>query len=140
MIETGRVIRRLGGDRVEVELIPPSDCGECKICASLAGDAPKRLVAQDPFDAEVGECVRLELAPGRMVGLSALVFLLPIVAFVAGYALVAVFIGQGSAGQTALGVAGGAAAMVLAFLPVIRRAKRSKAPLVRVIGRLEPSD
>ncbi|MCX7021804.1 MAG: SoxR reducing system RseC family protein [bacterium] len=138
MIETGRVLRRLDGGRVEVEVTPGEDCGECKICASLAGDGKNILVADNAAGADEGECVRIEIEPKRMVGLSALVFLLPVVAFVAGYALTAVFVGQGTAGQTALGVAGGAVLLVLSFFPAIRIARNSKTPLVRVVERVEP--
>jgi positive regulator of sigma E activity len=138
MIDTGRVLRRLDGGRVEVEIAPRGDCGDCKICESLAGGGPARVVARNPIGASKGEVVRIELEPRRMVGLSALVFLLPIAAFAAGYLLVMTFVGQGSAGQTALSVAGGAALMVLCFIPVIRRARRQKAPLVRVIDRVGP--
>jgi positive regulator of sigma E activity len=140
MIETGRVVRRLDGGRVEVEVVPGADCGDCKICAGLAGDGPNTLVADDPVGADRGDCVRIEVEPKRMVALSALVFLLPVLAFVAGYVLVAVFVGQGTVGQTALGVAGGAVLLVLSFFPAIRIARSSKTPLVRVVERVEPSD
>src|SRR4030042_1277565 len=130
MIETGRVTRRLDGGRVEVEVVPRADCGECKICAGLAGDRPNTLVAGDPVGVDEGDCVRIEIEPKRMVGLSALVFLFPVLAFVAGYILTALFVGQGTAGQTALGVAGGGVFLVLSFFPAIRIARNSKAPLV----------
>jgi positive regulator of sigma E activity len=138
MIETGRVTRRLAGGRVEVEVTPGADCGDCKICAGLAADRPNTLVADDPVGADEGECVRIEIEPKRMVGLSALVFLFPILAFVVGYALVTIFVGQGTAGQTALGIAGGAVLLVLSFIPAIRIARNSKTPLVRVVERVEP--
>ncbi|OGD78247.1 MAG: hypothetical protein A2Y64_05980 [Candidatus Coatesbacteria bacterium RBG_13_66_14] len=140
MIETGRVTRRLDGGRVEVEVVPGADCGECKICAGLAGDRPNTLVAGDPVGVDEGDCVRIEIEPKRMVGLSALVFLFPVLAFVAGYILTALFVGQGTAGQTALGVAGGAVFLVLSFFPAIRIARNSKAPLVRVVERVETLD
>jgi sigma-E factor negative regulatory protein RseC len=138
MIETGRVTRRLDGGRVEVEVVPGPECGECKICASLAGDGKNTLVADDPVGTDEGDCVRIEIEPKRMVGLSALVFLLPVLAFVAGYVLAAIFVGQGTAGQTVLGIAGGAVFLVLSFFPAIRIARNSKAPLVRVVERVEP--
>ncbi|HUT99592.1 MAG TPA: SoxR reducing system RseC family protein [bacterium] len=138
MIETGRVLKRLDGGRVEVEVVRHEDCGECKICANLAGDGPNTVIADNPIGADEGECVRIEIEPKRMVGLSALVFLFPILAFVAGYVLVAIFVGQGTAGQTALGVAGGAVLLVLSFFPAIRIARNSKTPLVRVVERVEP--
>jgi positive regulator of sigma E activity len=140
MIETGRVLRRLDGGRVEVEVTPGEDCGECKICANISGKGPGTLVADNPIGADEGDCVRIEIEPKRMVGISALVFLLPVLAFVAGYVLVAVFVGQGTAGQTALGVAGGAVLLVLSFFPAIRIARNSKAPLVRVVERVETLD
>jgi len=138
MIETGRVTRRLSGCRVEVEVVPGEECGDCKICAGLADGKPNTLVADNAAGADEGDCVRIEVEPKRMVGLSALVFLLPILAFVAGYALTAVFVGQGTAWQTALGVAGGAVLLVLSFIPAVRIARNSKAPLVRVVERVEP--
>ncbi len=138
MIETGRVLKRLDGGRVEVEVVRGEDCGDCKICAGLADGRPNTLVADNPVGADEGECVRIEIEPKRMVGISALVFLLPVLAFVVGYALVAIFVGQGTAGQTALGVAGGAVLLVLSFFPAIRIARNSKTPLVRVVERVEP--
>ncbi len=139
MIELGRVLKRLDGGRVEVEVIRHTDCGDCKICGSFTDGKPNSLVARNLIGAGEGDTVRIEVEPKRMMGLSALVFLLPILTFVVGYVLVMVFIGQGTTGQTALSIAGGLAVMVLSFIPVVRYAKNQKVPLVRVIARVEPS-
>ncbi len=138
MTELGRVLKRLDGNRVEVEIIRHQDCGDCKICGSLTGDDKKIVVAGNAIGAGEGEMVRLELEARRMVGMSALVFLLPILTFVVGYVLVMAFIGQGTVGQTALSIAGGIVVMVLSFIPVIRFSRRQKIPLVRIVGRIEP--
>ncbi|MCK4593722.1 SoxR reducing system RseC family protein [bacterium] len=138
MIELGRVLRRLDGFRVEVEVIRHADCGDCRICGSFTDGKPNTLIARNLIGAGEGDTVRMEVEPKRVVGLSALVFLLPILAFVVGYVLVMIFIGQGTAGQTALHVAGGLVVMVLSFIPVVRYSKNQKIPLVRVIARVEP--
>ncbi|MBQ8357248.1 MAG: SoxR reducing system RseC family protein [Clostridia bacterium] len=59
----------------------------CSICTLLGGKNETRARALNRIGAAVGDTVELESRSGRILGYAALVFLLPVVLAMAGYAL-----------------------------------------------------
>ncbi|MCD4734054.1 SoxR reducing system RseC family protein [bacterium] len=141
MIEVGQVTALKSRHRAEVQLIRSQDCGSCKVCDMFYGGKGKgegghQLITQNNIDAKVGEYVRLEIEPRRMIGASATMFLLPILAFLAGYIAIMLLFGSGTNELTALAIGGGILTMVLTFIPISRNDKKRKEPLVVLIEKL----
>lgn len=91
MTQRGVVRRRLGGDRVEVLVKRVSacshDCGSCAGCGSMVKEPELTAVAQDAFGAQVGQRVTVETESARVLGLAALIYLLPFVGLFGAYIL-----------------------------------------------------
>lgn len=64
------------------------DCSKCGGCGEMY-TAPIFVEVQNSIDAEVGDVVRIEGSTKNVLGLAALVYMLPIVLFFAFYAVAA---------------------------------------------------
>jgi len=87
MIEEGVVIST-SDDLAVVELERGEFCKGCNACATF-GDGRMCLEAKNALDAQIGDKVRVEVASKHVLSGAMLIFVLPILAMIAGY-----FIGQ----------------------------------------------
>lgn len=137
MIQTATVERVFPNRTAEVAAARPSacahDCGDCTECLFCRGDAVLRVIAEDPIGVSVGDRVVIESESRRVLGITALVYLVPLAAFFAGYFL------PKSASPGARCLFGGIG-FLLGFLPALlsdRRARRSQAVRYRIKGLAE---
>ncbi len=116
--ETGRVVEVQEG-RARIETRRSAGCGQCSArgaCASLGGGRDATVWVEDPIGTHPGESVIIAVPEGTVVRASFLVYLVPVLALVAGAVL-----GQALSRRWGLSPDLGAAAvgigaMVLAFL------------------------
>lgn len=122
MTQIATVEKLLPGGYAEISVPRKSACGhDCEECAGcgMTGAAIKARAKNDP-NAQPGEKVVVESSTRKLLGVVALVYLLPVVAFLLGY-----FLSEGLAEKVRYIIAIAAAAA--AFLPSIfydRYAKR----------------
>ena len=105
MTQQGIIKKLLPGGRAEVEVTRRSACGhDCAKCGGCGGLETQTLyvTARNHTDADVGDRVLIEGETGRVLGLAALVYMLPLVLFFIGYA-----IGNAAGGGAAGALAGG---------------------------------
>jgi positive regulator of sigma E activity len=118
--------------------------GACSSCAAsgacgvdLSGNTRAveiLVIPEDGMDLQINDVVEIETPPGAAYRVSALVFLLPTLCFIAGAALGPTLLGSALAGFTldmsrdALGALGGFVALALSFLPaaLYERARRDR--------------
>ena len=103
------------------------DCEECAGCGMTGAAIHAR--AKDPVGVRPGQKVVVESATRKILGVVALVYLLPVVGFLLGY-----FLSEGLAEGVRYAIAIGAAA--LAFLPSVaydRHAKKTEALTYTVV-------
>lgn len=116
MTQTATVEQILEGGRVRIAVARQTACGhDCENCAGCGAQAGTiRAVAEDPLGVSVGDRVEVASGNGRILGVAALVYLVPFAAFFAGYTLGAL-IGSG-VWHTVLTVLATAAGCVPAIL------------------------
>ena len=113
MTQIATVERILDADHAEISVPRKSACGhDCEECAGcgVTGAAVKAR-AENPIGAEPGQKVVVESATRKILGVVALVYLLPVVGFLLGYFLSA---GLTEGWRYAIAVA----AVVLSFVPI----------------------
>jgi sigma-E factor negative regulatory protein RseC len=131
MVQTAKVTRVLADGRAEVAVKRQSACGhDCEECAGCGmTGAAIHARAKDPVGVRPGQKVVVESATRKILGVVALVYLLPVVGFLLGY-----FLSEGLAEGVRYAIAIGAAA--LAFLPSVaydRHAKKTEALTYTVV-------
>lgn len=90
MTQQGTIKKLLPGGRAEVEVTRRSACGhDCAKCGGCGGLETQTLyvTARNHTDAGIGDRVLIEGETGRVLGLAALVYMLPLVLFFIGYAI-----------------------------------------------------
>ena len=88
MTQQGIIKKLLPGGRAEVEVTRRSACGhDCAKCGGCGGLETQTLyvTARNHTDAGIGDRVLLEGESGHLLGLAALVYMLPLVLFFVGY-------------------------------------------------------
>ena len=131
MTQIATVEKILPGGFVEISVPRKSACGhDCEECAGCGmTGAAIHARAKDPVGVRPGQKVVVESATRKILGVVALVYLLPVVGFLLGY-----FLSEGLAEGVRYAVAIGAAA--LAFLPsgaYDRHAKKTEALTYTVV-------
>ena len=131
MTQIATVERILDAQRAEISVPRKSACGhDCEECAGCGvTGAAVRAKALNPIGAQPGQKVVVESATRKILGVVALVYLLPVVGFLLGY-----FLSEGLAEGVRYAIAIGAAA--LAFLPSVaydRHAKKTEALTYTVV-------
>ena len=121
MTQIATVEKILPGGFVEISVPRKSACGhDCEECAGCGmTGAAIHARAKDPVGVRPGQKVVVESATRKILGVVALVYLLPVVGFLLGY-----FLSEGLAEGVRYAVAIGAAA--LAFLPSVAYDRHSK--------------
>ena len=87
MTQQGTIKKLLPGGRAEVEVTRRSACGhDCAKCGGCGGLETQTLyvTARNHTDAGIGDRVLIEGETGRVLGLAALVYMLPLVLFFIG--------------------------------------------------------
>ena len=114
MTQIATVEKILPGGFVEISVPRKSACGhDCEECAGCGmTGAAIHARAKDPVGVRPGQKVVVESATRKILGVVALVYLLPVVGFLLGY-----FLSEGLAEGVRYAIAIGAAA--LAFLPSV---------------------
>ena len=131
MTQIATVEKILPGGFVEISVPRKSACGhDCEECAGCGmTGAAIHARAKDPVGVRPGQKVVVESATRKILGVVALVYLLPVVGFLLGY-----FLSEGLAEGVRYAIAIGAAE--LAFLPSVaydRHANKSEALTYRVV-------
>ena len=119
MKERARVIKKKE-DQSLVQIIKTSACSHCDEKCMLAEDSHEieemEVLVNDPIDAEVGSMVELEMGAKPILVSAFLVYLLPLLAIVAGYfagaSLLSIFV----ASSEIAGILGSGVGFLLAFL------------------------
>ena len=125
------VVKELSGDgwaTIEVRRVSACghDCSQCGGgCAELAKSGPVTVLARNPVGARPGDRVVVESATKSILGFAAVVYLLPLVLFFAGY-FIASALGCGEGTAIALGSACFAVSLAIAVLVDRRAAKHSR--------------
>lgn len=131
MTQIATVEKILPGGFVEISVPRKSACGhDCEECAGCGmTGAAIHARAKDPVGVRPGQKVVVESATRKILGVVALVYLLPVVGFLLGY-----FLSEGLAEGVRYAIAIDAAA--LAFLPSVaydRHAKKTEALTYTVV-------
>lgn len=88
MKERARVIKKVDGQSL-VQIIRTSACSHCDEKCMLADDSHEveemEVLVNDPIGAEVGSMVELEMGAKPILFSAFIVYLLPLVAIIAGY-------------------------------------------------------
>ena len=131
MTQIATVEKILHGGFVEISVPRKSACGhDCEECAGCGmTGAAIHARAKDPVGVRPGQKVVVESATRKILGVVALVYLLPVVGFLLGY-----FLSEGLAEGVRYAIAIGAA--TLAFLPSVaydRHAKKTEALTYTVV-------
>lgn len=131
MTQIATVEKILPGGFVEISVPRKSACGhDCEECAGCGmTGAAIHARAKDPVGVRPGQKVVVESATRKILGVVALVYLLPVVGFLLGY-----FLSEGLAEGVRYAIAIGAAALV--FLPSVaydRHAKKTEALTYTVV-------
>ena len=131
MTQIATVEKILPGGFVEISVPRKSACGhDCEECAGCGmTGAAIHARAKDPVGVRPGQKVVVESATRKILGVVALVYLLPVVGFLLGY-----FLSEGLAEGVRYAIAIGAAA--LAFLHSVaydRHAKKTEALTYTVV-------
>ena len=89
MTQTATVEQILADGRVRIAVARQTACGhDCENCAGCGAQAGTvRAVAQDPLGVSVGDRVEVVSENRQIIGIAAVVYLVPFAAFFAGYAL-----------------------------------------------------
>ncbi len=105
------------------------DCEECAGCGMTG--AAIYATAKNPVDAKPGEKVVVESSTQKLLGVVALVYLLPVILFLAGY-----FMTEGLAEGVRYAIAIGAAALSMIPCVLVDRHARHSGALTYTILRL----
>lgn len=121
-METGRVVA-LQGNHAEVVVERSEMCNKCGACTVLSS-GQMQASALNEVGARIGERVAIELGEGSVLKAAALVYVVPLIAFIAAYLLGAALAGALGASADAVGIPAGIAGLIVAFL-VLSRYDRS---------------
>ena len=132
------VVTKLAGDGwAEIEVHRVSACGhDCSRCgggcAELTRTGPVTVLARNPVGAQLGDRVVVESSSKSILGFAAVVYLLPLVLFFAGY-FAASALGAGEAAAMAAGGGCFALSLVIAVL-ADRKAARRRGELFSIVS------
>lgn len=135
MTQKAMVKRRLSAEKVEIVVHRQSacshNCADCAGCGSLIHEPDVTAVAEDVLGARVGQRVTVESASGKVLGLAALLYLLPFAGLFATYLL----LNGRTEGVAALGSICAFFLVLLGVcLPLDRYLRRHKAVTFRVVA------
>lgn len=110
MRETG-VILSIEKNNATILLVKGDKCKDCNLCVTT-GPNQMQLEAINKINATIGDRVEVEVPPGRVLGSSFLIFILPVILMIIGY-----FVGNSFFGpSTGAGEGAGIIGSILGFL------------------------
>jgi sigma-E factor negative regulatory protein RseC len=119
MKERARVIKKEDGQSL-VQIIRTSACSHCDEKCMLADDSHEveemEVLVNDPIGAEVGNMVELEMGAKPILVSALVVYLLPLVAIVAGYFAGSSWLNVFIANSEIAGIVGSITSFFLSFL------------------------
>lgn len=125
MTQQGTIKKILPGGMAEIEVMRHSACShDCSKCGGCGGLESQMLyvTARNRAQAEVGERVLIEGKSGRVLGLAALAYVLPLILFFVGYVLGSVLLPSAAAGAI-----GGGLLFIIGVLAAVWYSRRMKA-------------
>ena len=129
MTQIATVKRLVGSGSAEVQVRRPSACGhDCKSCGGCGPDTMTRItaIAENAPGARPGDTVRVESESRKVLGLAAVLYLMPLVLLFAGYFIASGPLGQGEEASLLIGLVFMAVGFAFAWLADRHlRAKRS---------------
>jgi positive regulator of sigma E activity len=137
MIEYGSVVS-VNDDAAVVEMGMHGACKKCGLCQTSSGGKTVLLLARNAAGAAVGDAVEVEISPGRVLAAAFVVYLIPVVMTVIGFA-VGSALSDGSE-ESALPIVLAVVFLVASFLGVwlydarVRKSDRRDAAVRRVLG------
>lgn len=134
MTQTATVKQLLPNGRAEIVVQRQSACGhDCASCGGCAaGSAPQvTAAAMNGAGARPGDIVRVESESRQVLGLAAVLYLLPFLLLFAGYLLAAGPLGLGEGGSAALGFGCLLLGVSVSF-PLDRRLRRTGTVAFRI--------
>ena len=111
-------ITRIDGDMALIQLSQSSRCADCKACEMFNTNEPVEIRAHNPFNAQTGDQVKVEIAPTQVVGHSLFVFLFPILALLIGYGFGVKFASISTIGEENSGIIGSIVFLCFSFIPL----------------------
>lgn len=117
MTQIATVERIVNADYAEISVPRKSACGhDCEECAGCGvSGAAVRAKALNPIGARPGQKVVVESSTSKMLGIVAMVYLIPVVLFVVGYVTMAL-LGMTVPVQYAVAITGFVLGIVIAIL------------------------
>ena len=117
MTQSAVVVKIVNESTAEVEVARKTACGgNCESCGgACAAGASVRVEALNPLCASVGDHVTVQSQSSHILGVAAVVYLIPLVLFFAAYAIAA-SAGAGENGSMLFSFAGLAVGIALAVL------------------------
>lgn len=117
MTQIATVERIVNADYAEISVPRKSACGhDCEECAGCGvSGAAVRAKALNPIGARPGQKVVVESSTSKMLGIVAMVYLIPVVLFVVGYVAMAL-LGMTVPVQYAVAITGFVLGIVIAIL------------------------
>lgn len=107
MTQIATVKRLVGADKAEVQVCRSSACGhDCKSCGGCGPETMTQVtaIAENEPGARVGDTVCIESESRKVLGLAAVLYLLPIALLFVGYFIASCLLGQGEGAGLAVGL------------------------------------
>ncbi len=134
MVQTAKVRRIIDEKSAEVEVERISACGEnCASCKSPCGE--KRLmtiIAQRDMPVQVGDTVVVESRTSQILSIAAVVYVVPLIFFFAGY-FVGAWLGLTESGLILVSMLAFAAGFLVS-VPVNRSVKKKSSIVFKIIS------
>lgn len=140
MTQIATVNRLFGADKAEVQVRRPSACGhDCKSCGGCGPDTMTQVtaVAENEVGARPGDTVRVESESRTVLGLAAVLYLMPIVLLFVGYFIASGLLEFSEGGSLLIGL-GFMAAGFAGNRLVDRRLRSNRAVRFRIVEVLKP--
>lgn len=145
MIEEVALVEKISGDKMDLRITQPEQCDACAIRESCYGRGNVVTVPREP-GVEVNDSVELEISHTSILGLSALIYGVPLAGLLAGVlaGYYGLFAGLAETGKTLASVGSGIALLGLCAL-VVRFAGRRISDRIeyrtrRIFGQTEQFD
>lgn len=135
MVSEQGVVEQVVAGKAQIRIERSGACATCgsRDLCDLGDDKAMRVQVTDTLQVQEGDRVELTVGVGRFLGLSALIYLLPVAALVAGAMLAGSWAGSLGMARTPTSMIGGFGAMAAVFFALRSLDKRT-----RKEGRFQP--
>ncbi len=130
MTQNGVVTRKLDSGRAEVSILRGTACGgSCGSCEACQYNSHLLIEAENPIHADAGDRVVVTSSTSHIVGLTFLIYMLPLAVFFICYA-----VAYAAGAQQGLCIAVSFAGLALGALLMVCIGRRRKAPRYELTG------